>query len=127
MVNLLARIVSQVRLQHLYSDGRDGLQAGGGHHVPWSPYHAPMRAAFIAAVLAAATVGCGLVPVSQSPPVPPGPLGPIIPAQGGGPPIELVRRDARERIDDVVVASAEAVEKSGSVHLVRVAGRSGRR
>jgi hypothetical protein len=47
-----------------------------------------MRGASIAAILAAAIAGCGLVPVSQGPPVPPGPLGPIVQAEGGGPPIE---------------------------------------
>jgi hypothetical protein len=47
-----------------------------------------MRRVFVAAVLGAALAGCGLVPVSEGPPVPPGPLGPIIPSAGGGPPIE---------------------------------------
>ena len=32
--------------------------------------------------------GCGVVPVQNGPPVPPGQLGPIVQGEGGGPPIE---------------------------------------
>lgn len=37
---------------------------------------------------ALAVAACGLTPVANRPPVPPGPLGPIIPGQGGSPPVE---------------------------------------
>jgi len=43
-------------------------------------------------VLAAMTIlvvaGCGLVPAQNGPPVPPGPLGPIVQAEGGGAMVE---------------------------------------
>ena len=38
--------------------------------------------------IAFAVGACGLTPVADRPPVPPGPLGQIIPGQGGSPPVE---------------------------------------
>ena len=87
-VNLLVAIVSDRRLQGLYPVPEVGLQAGGGHRARPPPYDAPMRAPIVG-LLAISLAGCaGTVPFADGPPVPPGPLGPIIPSQGGGPPIE---------------------------------------
>jgi hypothetical protein len=47
-----------------------------------------VRRLVLAAVALLVLGGCGLVPVQNGPPVPPGPLGPIVPAEGGGPPVE---------------------------------------
>lgn len=47
-----------------------------------------MRRRFLVAVILVIVAGCNLVPVQNAPPVPPGPLGPIVQAEGGGPPIE---------------------------------------
>ena len=47
-----------------------------------------MRRLVLAAVALLILGGCGLVPVQNGPRVPPGPLGPIVRAEGGGPPIE---------------------------------------
>jgi hypothetical protein len=51
-------------------------------------YDASMRRFFLAMVLFATVAGCGVVPVAEGRPVPPGPLGPIVPNDAGGPPIE---------------------------------------
>ena len=50
-----------------------------------------MRSVVLAAIVvlfALIGAGCALIPTQDSAPVPPGPLGPIVPAVGGGPPIE---------------------------------------
>ena len=47
-----------------------------------------MRRLLMAAAVALIAGGCGLVPVQQGPPVPAGPLGPIVQPEGGGPPVE---------------------------------------
>lgn len=47
-----------------------------------------MRRLVLAAVGLLAFVGCSLVPVQNGPPVPPRPLGPIVQAEGAGPPVE---------------------------------------
>lgn len=38
--------------------------------------------------LSVAIAACGLTPVANRPPVPAGPLGPVVPGQGGSPPVE---------------------------------------
>ena len=53
-----------------------------------SRYDGHMHRLVVAAVLAFAVAGCGLVAVQDRPPVPPGQLGPIVQAEGGGPMIE---------------------------------------
>ncbi len=47
-----------------------------------------MRRHVLAIVALLVLGGCGLIPVQNGPPVPPGPLGPIVQADGGGPPVE---------------------------------------
>jgi hypothetical protein len=66
-----------------------------------------VRLSILATLVAASIAGCGIVPVAEGPPVPPGPLGPIIPAEGGGPPIEC-RGVPREQCAGFGNASAEA-------------------
>ena len=47
-----------------------------------------MRRLLVCAVSAIALTSCGVVPVQDRPPVPVGPLGPIVPGEGGAPPVE---------------------------------------
>ena len=47
-----------------------------------------MRRSLIGPVVAIALAACGVVPVQDRPPVPVGPLGPIVPGDGGAPPVE---------------------------------------
>jgi len=47
-----------------------------------------MRRPLIGSVIAIAVAACALVPVGDRPPVAAGPLGPVVPGEGGSPPIE---------------------------------------
>ena len=51
-------------------------------------YDAGVRRLILAAAVALAAGGCGLVPVQNGPPVPPGPLGPIVQSDDGGTQVE---------------------------------------
>ena len=62
-----------------------GLQGDGGRP-PRTIAAMPRLLAIVG--IAFAVAACGLTPVANGPPVPPGPLGPIVPGQGGSPPVE---------------------------------------
>jgi hypothetical protein len=47
-----------------------------------------MRRLLIGMVIATVVAACALVPVGDRPPVVAGPLGPVVPGEGGSPPVE---------------------------------------
>jgi hypothetical protein len=51
-------------------------------------YDAAVRGLVLTAAAVVVLGGCGLIPVQDGAPVPPGPLGPIVQAEGGGPMVE---------------------------------------
>jgi len=55
-----------------------------GGHVPFPP----MRRSLTSVAVSLAVAACGLTPVANRPPVPAGPLGPIVPGPAGAAPVE---------------------------------------
>ena len=68
-----------------------------------------MRRLLAIAGIAFAVAACGLTPVANRPPVPPGPLGPIIPGQGGAPPVECRGVPREQCMSMVNLAEADVV------------------
>ena len=60
------------------------------YHPDMDRHTRPLAIVSVALSMAMVVAGCGLTRtvVNGDPPVPAGPLGPIVPAQGGGPPVE---------------------------------------
>ena len=70
-----------------------GLQAAGGRHprtIPRMDRPARLLFAAVAVAVAVGLAGCGLTRtvVNGDPPVPAGPLGPVVAGQAGAPPVE---------------------------------------
>jgi hypothetical protein len=94
-----------------------------------------VRRLVLAAVTLLAMGGCRLVPVQNGPPVPPGPLGPIVQAEGGGPPIEcrgvplehcrgFGNSDDRDVVRYIITCTTVCTTEKGDVRI-DILGRNG--